>query len=77
MVEHDDADPVAAGDRLQAREEVLGELRLDRVDDRDTLLAPHQIAVVGRAVGGAQDDNEGAQTRIERADPVHAERRQQ
>ena len=71
MVEYDDPDLRVVRDRLQPAEELVGELELHRIDDRDARLPADQKGVVGGPVGAPQDDVEGSQRRVQGTDPMH------
>ena len=72
MIEHDVFDLSVVHHRLEAQEKVLGEFLLHRVDDGNAFAALDQIGIIGSAIGGAQDDIEVAQRRVEGANPKHA-----
>ena len=71
MVEDDDPDLRIVRHRLQPPEELVGKLQLHRIDHRDARLPTHQEGVVGGPVGGAQDDVEGPERRVQGTDPMH------
>ena len=71
-VEHDVFDFAVVGLGFETGEKLVAEVLLHRIDHRHPVAAANQVGVVGGAVGGAENDVEGAQGRIERADPVDA-----
>lgn len=72
VVQNDVADLAVVAFGFQPREELGGELLLDRVHDAHALAAAHDVAVVGAAVGGLHDDVEGADHRVEGPDKIDA-----
>ncbi len=72
MIEDDDFDFRVICNAFQASEKVVGKAFFHGVDHRHAFAAANHISVVTGTVGSLQDDVEGAQVRVQRADPMHA-----